>query len=330
MNELQKYAFSGVETFEVAQRMAKMLQESDLVPAQFQKSLPNCVLALEMSQRLGMNPLAIMQNLYVVHGKPAWSSQFLIACINGCGRFSPLRYELTGEVGQDSRTCVAWAYDLGNNERIDGPPVSIALAKAEGWYQRSGSKWRTMSELLLRYRAATLFARTFCPELTMGLPTHEEIKDIGEAVVVESSSLAPKKRTTASALPPLQADAVAEIEPTPEPEPPKRGRGRPRKEDAPAPEPEPVPAPEPVADPEPIAAVEPEPLPEVEPHCAEYEALEPIYQRTPKIVRAACDEVGHKMGVEIRTFREIDGADRILCSEILAASERILARAKGN
>jgi hypothetical protein len=182
---LQQTAFSTADSFDAAQRMARLLSESELVPKAYQKSIPNCVIALEMSQRLGMNPLMVMQNLAMIQGKPSWSSQFLIACINGCGKFSPLRYEFTGREGGDDRACVAIAYDKATGEKLSGPPASIRIAKAEGWFDRNGSKWKTMPELMLRYRAAAFFQRTFCPELAMGMHTHEEIIDVGEVKVVD-------------------------------------------------------------------------------------------------------------------------------------------------
>lgn len=189
-------AFSSIVAFEGAQRMAKLLSSSDLVPKQYQGNIPNSIIALEMAQRLQMNPLMVMQNLYMVHNRPAWSSQFLIACINGCGRFGSLRYELTGEEGKDDRTCIAWATDKATGERLQSPPVSIKIAKAEGWYQKQGSKWQTMPELMLRYRAATFFARTYCPELTMGMRTQEELVDI-DAREVDAHVVASATATTA-------------------------------------------------------------------------------------------------------------------------------------
>lgn len=183
-------AFSSIECFENAQRMAAALCKSELVPKiyQGQAGIPNAMIALEMAQRINMNPLMVMQSLYIVHGKPSWSSVFLISCINASGKFSPLRYELKGDEGKDNRTCIAWAFDTATGDKLESPPVSIAMAKAEGWYGKTGSKWQTMPELMLRYRAATFFARTYCPELSMGMQTVEEIKDV-EATVIESSPL---------------------------------------------------------------------------------------------------------------------------------------------
>ena len=163
---------------------AKMLSESDMIPDQYKKSIPNTVIALEIAKRTGLSPLAVMQNLYIVYGKPAWSSQYLISSLNSSGKFSPLRYSLTGT--GDDLGCTAWAIDKAYaNEKLESPRVTIAMAKAEGWFHRNGSKWKTMPELMLRYRSATLFARLYAPELTMGIQTDDEIIDI-TPIVTES------------------------------------------------------------------------------------------------------------------------------------------------
>ena len=170
--------FSDLAGFELAQRAAKALAASSLVPQNYQGNLADCIVALELAQRIGASPLMVMQNLYIVHGRPAWSSQFLIAAVNQCGRYTALQYEWTGERDKDSWTCRAYAKDKATGERVQGPAVSIAMAKREGWYEKKGSKWQTIPELMLMYRAATFFARTNAPELTMGLTTQEEAGEI--------------------------------------------------------------------------------------------------------------------------------------------------------
>ncbi len=166
--------------FELAQRMATALSKSTLVPKEFQNNIPNCLIALEMANRMSASPMMVMQNLYIVHGKPAWSSQFIIAAINSTGKFSPLRFAITGE--GDKRECVAWAIESGSKERLESPAISIAMAKAEGWHSRNGSKWQTMPELMLRYRAATFFGRLYAPEVLMGMREESEIIDIDAQV----------------------------------------------------------------------------------------------------------------------------------------------------
>jgi hypothetical protein len=173
--------FATLQSFELMQRAAKLLTASSLVPKEYQGNLPNCVIALNMATRLGADPLMVMQNLYVVHGRPSWSAQFLIACFNQCGRFSSMRYRWGGTPGTDSWSCIAYSKELATGEVIEGPEITIALAKKEGWYQKNGSKWQSIPQLMLMYRAAAWLTRTHAPEISMGLQTQEEMHDVYDA-----------------------------------------------------------------------------------------------------------------------------------------------------
>ena len=75
-------AFSNIESFEAAQRMVKPFVNSILAPATFKGDIGGCLIALNMANRMGADPLQVMQSLYIVHGKPSFSSAFLIACFN--------------------------------------------------------------------------------------------------------------------------------------------------------------------------------------------------------------------------------------------------------
>jgi len=174
-------SFFDVQGFELMQRIANAFSKSDLVPKQYLGNLPNCMIALDMARRIGANPLMVMQNLYVVHGTPGWSSKFLIATINGCGRFSALRYEWRGEPNQPDYGCRAWAVERETGERLDGIWVDWKMVNAEGWAAKNGSKWKTMPDQMFIYRAAAFWQRAYAPDLGMGLQTEEEIRDVYEA-----------------------------------------------------------------------------------------------------------------------------------------------------
>lgn len=172
--------FQSAEGFELLQRQAKMFSGSSLVPQQFQgeQNFGNAIIALEMAQRMNASPLMVMQNLYIVYGNPGWSSKFLIATFNQCGRFEAIKYKETGTKGTDSQGIVAYTREKGSDEVIYGPEVTISIAKQEGWFDKKGSKWRTMPDQMLRYRAAAWLIRTTAPEISMGLQTSDEIIDV--------------------------------------------------------------------------------------------------------------------------------------------------------
>lgn len=170
--------FFDLQSFELMQRVAKAFAASDLVPQQYRGNLANTMIALDMAQRIGANPLMTMQNLYVVHGTPGWSSKFLIATVNASGRYSSLRYEWRGEPGADNYGCRAWAVEKATNERLDGIWVDWKMVKAEGWNSKNGSKWKTMPDQMFVYRASAFWVRAYAPELAMGLQTSEELVDV--------------------------------------------------------------------------------------------------------------------------------------------------------
>ena len=183
----------SVQEFDLHQRRATALSKSSLIPKEFQGNVPNCMIALDTADSLGMKPLPVLQNLYIVHGKPSWSSQFLIAAFNQCGKFSGITYTFFGEPGTDAFGCYAKAVDLRTGEILQGPPVTIGIAKKEGWYSKSGSKWQTMPELMMRYRAATFLVRTTAPELTLGLPMQDEMEDIQQVRSIAIEALDTRK-----------------------------------------------------------------------------------------------------------------------------------------
>lgn len=212
--------FGSSQSFELMQRAANLLSSSTLVPAAYRKviekldkfgnvkesrenpnALANSVVALNMAQRMGADPLMVMQNLYIVEGRPSWSSQWIIAAVNGCGRFSPLRFDIkvlgkkvvervetvwengnrsivTKKVEIIDKVAIAWAVERETKERLESPPVTIEMAVKEGWYTKNGSKWQTMDEVMLRYRTASFFGKLYAPELLMGLQSVEEAQDI--------------------------------------------------------------------------------------------------------------------------------------------------------
>jgi hypothetical protein len=177
--------YSNGDSFAAACRMARSLMESTLVPEAYRGNLANCLIALEMATRIKASPLQVMQSLDLIHGRPSWRSTFIIASINSCGRFSPLRFRMDGAIGSMDRSCTATAIEKATGEVLEGPPASMQMAQAEGWLQKNGSKWKTMPELMLRYRSAAFFGRLYAPEMLLGMQAQEEMADVIDITPVD-------------------------------------------------------------------------------------------------------------------------------------------------
>src|SRR6478609_2071310 len=178
-NQLEKpineSAFS-LQNFEHAQRVAKMLAQSSLIPEVYRGKVENVMIAMEMSNRMNISPLMVMQNLYIVKGNPGWSGQFVIGIINNSKRFaSELQFEKSGD-GDDYGYAAKTFKQSGNIDK-EGTKITMRMVKAEGWLDKPGSKWKTMPEQMFKYRAAAFFGRLHCPDLLMGMQTIEEVVD---------------------------------------------------------------------------------------------------------------------------------------------------------
>lgn len=217
-----------LKTFETQQRIGQMFAQSDIIPANYRGNISNCAIAVGVALNLHIDPMLVMQNLNVIQGRPAWSSKFLIGTVNACGRYEPFRFRIVqkGMVGKisytdydyDERlrrkvsvvktfdgsklpnlTCVAWTRAKGSDETLESPEISLIIAVKEGWYTKNGSKWATMPELMLRYRAASMWVNTNDPGLSMGFATREEVEDISYTdMTTGETHAAPAKATIRS------------------------------------------------------------------------------------------------------------------------------------
>ena len=171
--------WNNTEMYAMAVKQAKILASSDLVPEGTYRGKPaNCLIALDMSHRTGLSPLNVMQNLYIVKGRPGWSGQYCISAINSCGRFTPLEFVQMIDDNGGTKGYYAQATNRETGKICIGSPVTWDMVKAEGWYDKNGSKWKTMPDLMFHYRSAAFFAREYCPEVLNGLQTVEELKDV--------------------------------------------------------------------------------------------------------------------------------------------------------
>ena len=224
--------FFNRDLFEHAQRVARVFAESDLVPKHFQGKIANCVIGLNYAQRMGLDPFMVFQNLYIVYGRPGLESKLVIALINQSGKYStPLQFDFDG--AGDDYGCTAHATDARSNKEIYGPKITWKIVKGEKWDQKDGSKWKTIPDLMFRYRAASWFCNVNCPEVKLGLPTVDELHDSvvdlapdGNGGYTATEKTAPKLEKLKERLGAGPAAAPAE---GPSPEPEQRAR-KPRRE----------------------------------------------------------------------------------------------------
>lgn len=169
-------AVIDTSNFEIQLRRAEIMSQAPFLPDAFRGNAGAVLIAVELADRLALPVMAVVQNIYVVHGKPAFSGSFYISCINASGRFSPVDYEEQRD-GEKLTGCRVVVTRKGSGKTVYGPWVTMEMAAKEGW-TKNNPKWTSMPELMLRYRAASFFARTFCPDVVLGFSVEGEAEDI--------------------------------------------------------------------------------------------------------------------------------------------------------
>ena len=175
------------DSFNQLLRAAQMLSQTSIIPQSYQNKPQDCFVAIEMANRMGVSPMVVMQNMYVVKGKPSWAGQACTMLINSCGKFKDVKHIYTGEKGKPNRGCYVTATRISDGSQVDGVEGTMQMAQSEGW--TSNSKWRNMPELMLAYRASAFFARVYCPEAMMGVQTAEEVYDADSTPINAATSL---------------------------------------------------------------------------------------------------------------------------------------------
>jgi hypothetical protein len=189
-NEIQKTEETNriLTPIQAKWQEAQYLAQSSLLPKQFINQPANVLIALEYAKQLStsnkqLSPIAVMQNLYVVHGNCGLSSKFMIALANTSGVFDhPIRFETKTEKG---KIFSVRAFTSIGDVKIEYT-VDMNAAAAEGWDKNP--KYKSLPQLMLSYRAAAFLIRLNCPEVIMGLQTEDDIIEVEEINQVSQST----------------------------------------------------------------------------------------------------------------------------------------------
>lgn len=187
--------FSSETSFAGLMKVAEAFSRTAIVPQVYQGKPEDCMIAIDMANRMGVSPMFVMQNLYVVKGKPSWSGQACMSLIKANSEFTNVHPVYTGERGTNGWGCHIEATRKSDGTIVKGPEITIGIAKAEGWFSKKDkfgnetSKWQTMPELMLAYRASAFFSRVYIPDALMGCSVEGEADDQRTEIKKESEEI---------------------------------------------------------------------------------------------------------------------------------------------
>lgn len=165
-----------LNSLEDAYRFSKYVCASGWAPKGMDK--PEAVLiALQHAAELGLPPLAGLQNIAVINGKPGIYGDAALAIVRNSGLLDPKSYSET-EVGTPGKD------DFGikiTAARVDGNAQSetftVADAKTAGLWAKQGP-WSQYPKRMLKFRARGFLLRDLFGDVLKGLRTVEELHDM--------------------------------------------------------------------------------------------------------------------------------------------------------
>ena len=174
--QVQQPQTNNLTAFSQNWNMAVQLSKSDIIPDNYKNKPQNVVIAIGLANQMQLDPFTVMQNLAIIKGKTSWSGSFCKTLIERTGKYKNLELNYVGEKGKDSYGCYLSAVRVSDGKVINGPTVTMAMARAEKW--TSNQKWLTLTDLMLAYRCQSFFCRLYVPEAMNGIYTSEEVEEV--------------------------------------------------------------------------------------------------------------------------------------------------------
>jgi len=183
-------------------KLAEAFADAKLVPDHFKKSVGDCYIAVNLANRYGMDPWTLMQELYIVNGRPMMSGKLAIAILNH-SLAEPLRPVYSSE--GDERTITLTGRLQGE---ADAQSVKLKVRDA----RTANEQWKKNPDQMLMYASARTWGRRFAPDILLGIVFDDEEIPGVNAPASPPAALAPAPGLKPQA-PPLHDPETGEIKP---------------------------------------------------------------------------------------------------------------------
>lgn len=177
-----------------AKELATLMANSDLVPKDYKNKAGNVLIAVQMGAEVGLQPMAALQNIAVINGRPTIWGDALIALL----RAHPLC--VWWEEGYDHEAKAGWARSQRRGDRAPREYVfSMEDAKRAKLIGKAGP-WTEYPTRMCMLRARGFLARDLYADVLKGLSTAEEAMDVVEVRPSAPQASEPEAPSRTSAL----------------------------------------------------------------------------------------------------------------------------------
>ena len=164
------------QTLSEAKEFAKDLASSELVPQAYRNKPTDIVVAIQWGYELGLQPLAALQSISVINGKPSVWGDALISLVHRHPQFAGI--EETHD--DNSATCVVKREVKGNVIETT-QTFTMEMAKKAGLLSKSHKgPWHSYPQRMLQMRARGFALRDSFADALNGVISREEAIDYPE------------------------------------------------------------------------------------------------------------------------------------------------------
>ena len=144
--------------------LARAFADAKMVPDHFKKSVGDCYIAVNLAGRYGMDPWTLMQELYIISGRPMMSGKLATAILNH-SLADPLRPEYAGDGEEREIT-------LTGRPEGEVKPLSVKLKVKDA--KTANEQWKKNPDQMLMYSGARMWGRRYTPDILLGILFDDE------------------------------------------------------------------------------------------------------------------------------------------------------------
>ncbi len=200
--------------FEEAWRIAGTVIKAGMAPRGLETA-EKVMVAIMHGQEVGFTPMAALQSIAVINGRPTIWGDGALGLVQGSGKMESIREWIEGE--GDTRTAYCEVKRRGDQHLKTGK-FSVTDAKTAGLWKKAGP-WTQYSDRMLGMRARSWALRDGFSDVLKGLGVAEEVRDIEEVEhkVVSSEPTAAPAMPSVKVLAEPEAEKAAPVSITPAP-----------------------------------------------------------------------------------------------------------------
>jgi hypothetical protein len=198
-----------------AVNLSGILSQSNIVPASYKGKKEDILVAIIMGSELGFSPIASLQNIATINGKPSIYGDAMLALVKN----SPLCEDVIETMHKGDKQEDSGAVCTVKRKGME--PVSVTFTVGDairaGLWKKAGP-WTQYPKRMLQMRARSFALRDAFPDVLRGLVATEELMDYPDVQDVVKGKKTAKQSPMSNPLDimNIDEDGVIEMEePTP-------------------------------------------------------------------------------------------------------------------